>query len=122
LTIPLPNHDGIVDDDDKGNMTDCDGLLAYMAGRSSSVGDIRKVMATKTKIPNTVRLLTSSTIQVDNNTYYLYKGESVEIDGYQYFAHSTYINYWICQHDDAYMEYALVDCSTKGGPVKMTCW
>jgi hypothetical protein len=46
------NHDGPVDDDDdyKGNKADGDGLLAYIAGRSSSAGDICKVMATKTKI------------------------------------------------------------------------
>jgi hypothetical protein len=37
------NHDGTVDDDHddgKGNTADGDGLLAYMAGRSSSAGDI----------------------------------------------------------------------------------
>jgi hypothetical protein len=55
------NHDGTVDDDDgdddnKGNTADGDGLLAYMAGRSSSAGDIRKVMATKTEIPQRVQV------------------------------------------------------------------
>jgi hypothetical protein len=35
--------------------TDGDGLLAYMAGRSSSAEDIRKVMETRTKIPNKVK-------------------------------------------------------------------
>jgi hypothetical protein len=102
------NHDGTVDDDaDKGNTADGDGLLAYMAGRSSSAGDIRKVMASKTKIPQkgksgtgtsckvNASKSTSSTIQVDDSTYCLYKGESIEVDGHQYFAHLTNINYWI---------------------------
>ena len=75
-------------DDDKGTLTDNNSLLAYMSGRTSSAGDIHKVMATKTKVPpkgksgtstsrkvNTSKL-TPSTIQVDDNTYYLYKGES----------------------------------------------
>jgi hypothetical protein len=60
-----------------------------MTGRSSLAGDIRKMMATKTKIPpkgksgtGTSRKvnasqLTPSTIQVDDSTYYLYKGESI---------------------------------------------
>jgi hypothetical protein len=53
IDYTMLNHDGPVgdDDDDKGNTADGDGLLAYMAGRSSSAGDIRKVMATKTRIP-----------------------------------------------------------------------
>jgi hypothetical protein len=53
IDYTMLNHDGSVDDDDddNGNTADGDGLLAYMAGRSSSTGDIRKLMATKTKIP-----------------------------------------------------------------------
>jgi hypothetical protein len=45
----------------------------------------------------------------------LYKGESIEVDGHPYFAHSTNINYWIGQHDVAGMEYALVDHGANGG-------
>jgi hypothetical protein len=45
----------------------------------------------------------------------LYKGESIEVDGHQYFAHSTNINYWIGQHDVAGMEYVLVDRGANGG-------
>jgi hypothetical protein len=67
--------------------------------RKSGTGTSRKVNASKS---------TPSTIQVDDSTYYLYKGESIEVDGNQYFAHSTNINYWIGQHDVAGMEYALV--------------
>jgi hypothetical protein len=42
------NHDGTVDDDDdddddKGNTTKGDDLLAYMAGHSTSAGDIHKI-------------------------------------------------------------------------------
>jgi hypothetical protein len=59
--------------------------------------------------------LTPSTIQVDDSTNYLYKGESIKVDGHQYFAHSTNINYWIGQHDVAGMEYALVDRGANGG-------
>jgi hypothetical protein len=112
---------------DKGNMADGDGLLAYMSGHSSSVGEICKVMATKTKIPQkgksgtgTSRKVnasksTPSIIQVDDITYYLYKGESIKVDGNQYFAHLTNIKYWIGQHDVAGIEYALVDCGANGG-------
>jgi hypothetical protein len=126
IDYTMLNHDTDVDDD-KGNTTDGDGLLAYMAGRSSSAVDIRKGMATKTKIPSKVKSgtckshkvstskSTPSTIQVDDNTYYLYKGESIEVDGHQYFAHATYINYWIGQHDVAGMESALVASGAYGG-------
>jgi hypothetical protein len=123
------NHDGTVDDNDdgKGNTADGDGLLAYMAGRSSSAGDIRKVMVTKTKIPQkgksgtgTSRKVnasksTRSTIQVDDSTYYFYKGELIEFEGHQYFAHLTNINYWIGQLDVAGMEYALVVRGANSG-------
>jgi hypothetical protein len=85
------------------------------------------VMATKTKIPQKGKIgtgtsrkvnssnSTPSTIQVDDRTYYLYKGESIEVDGHQYFAHSSNINYWNGQHDVAGMEYALVDRGANGG-------
>ena len=98
-----------------------------MAGRSSSAGDIHKVMATKTKVPPKGKSSTStsrkvntskstpSTIQVDDNTYYLYKGESIKVDGHQYFAHVTNINYWIGQHDVTAMEYALIYCGANDG-------
>jgi hypothetical protein len=87
IDYTMLNHDGTVDDDDdgdKGNTADGDGLLAYMAGHSPSAGDIRKVMATKTKIPSKVKSgtgthckvnaskSTSSTFQVNETTYYLY--------------------------------------------------
>jgi hypothetical protein len=116
------NHGGTVDDDDdKGNTTKGDDLLAYTAGCISLAGDIRRVIATKTKIPNKVKSghgasrkvnaskSTPSTIQVDDYTYYLCKGESIEVDGHPYFAHSTNINYWIGQHDVSGMEYARVN-------------
>jgi hypothetical protein len=107
IDYTMLNHDGTVDDDDddKGNTANGDGLLAYMAGRRSSAGDIRKVMATKPKIPQkgkrgtgtsckvNASRSTPSTIQMDDSTYYLYKGESIEVDGHHYFAHSTNINY-----------------------------
>jgi hypothetical protein len=84
-------------------------------------------MATRTKIPPKVKSgtgtsrkvnaskQTPSTIQVDDSTYYLYKGESIEVNGHLYFAHSTNINYWIGQHDVSGMEYALVDRGANGG-------
>jgi hypothetical protein len=89
IKYTMLNHNGTVDDDNsQGNTTDGDILLAFMAGCSSSAGDICKVMATKTKIHNKVMSgtvttckvnaskSTPSTIQVDDNTYYLFKGES----------------------------------------------
>jgi hypothetical protein len=42
----------------------------------SGTGTSRKVNSSKS---------TPSTIQVDDSTYYLYKGESIEVDGHQYF-------------------------------------
>jgi hypothetical protein len=45
----------------------------------------------------------------------LYIGESIEVDGHQYFAHLTNINFWIGQHDISGMEYALVDHGANGG-------
>jgi hypothetical protein len=86
IDYTMLNHDGTTYDDNKGNTTDGDGLLVYMAGCSSLAGDISKVMATKTKILNTIKSGTGTslkvnaskstpiTIQVDDNTYYLYKG------------------------------------------------
>jgi hypothetical protein len=106
IDYTMLNPDGTVDDDnDKGNTTDGDGSLAYMAGHSTLPGDIHKVMATKSMIPNNAKSgsgtsrkvnaskSTPSTIQVYDNTYYLYIGESIEVDGHQYFAHSTNISY-----------------------------
>jgi hypothetical protein len=84
-------------------------------------------MATNTKIPNKVKSGTGPsrkvnasksnpiTIQVDDNTYYLYKGESIKVEGHQYFAHSTNISYWIQQHDVYGMDYALVNRGANGG-------
>jgi hypothetical protein len=110
IDYTMLNHDANADDDDdKGNTTDSDSLLSYMAGRSSLAGDICKVIKTKTKSPNKVNSAagtsckvnasksTPSAIQVDDNTYYLYEGDSIKDDGHQYFAHSTIINYWIGQ-------------------------
>jgi hypothetical protein len=46
----LLTHQAAVDvDDDKGNKTVGDGLLAYMASHISMAGDIHKVMAMKTR-------------------------------------------------------------------------
>jgi hypothetical protein len=85
------------------------------------------VITTKTKIPQKGKSGTStsrkvnaskstpSTIQVYDSTFYLYKGESIEVDGHHYFAHLTNINYWIGQRDVAGMEYALVDRGVNGG-------
>jgi hypothetical protein len=84
-------------------------------------------MEIKTKIPNKVKSGTGTsrnvnankstprTIQVDDNTYYLYRGDSIKVDGHQYLAHLTNINYGIGQNDIAGMEYALLDCSANSG-------
>jgi hypothetical protein len=62
------NNEATVDDDDnKGNMTDGDGLLYNMAGCSSSAGDIRKVMATKNKIPHKGKRGKGSSCKVDSS-------------------------------------------------------
>jgi hypothetical protein len=94
IDYTMLNHDAHNDDDNnKGNTTHGDVLLAYMAGCSSLAGDIRKVIETSTKIPNKVKSGTGTsrkvnaskstprTIKVDDNTYYLYIGESIEVVG-----------------------------------------
>jgi hypothetical protein len=48
-------------------------------------------------------------------TYYLNKGESINIQGRNYSAHMTEFHYRVGQHDVADMEHALVDCGANGG-------
>jgi hypothetical protein len=122
IDCTMLNHDTNIDyEENNRNTNDGNGLPAYMAGFSSSAGDIHKVMATKTKIPHKGKSVTgtsgklTSTIQLDDNTYCLNKGELIEVDSHQYFAHSTNINYWRGKHDVAGMEYVLVDCGANGG-------
>jgi hypothetical protein len=120
IDYTMLNHDTNIDGDtDKGNTNDGDGFLAYMDG-------IRKVIATKTNIKNKIKSdtgtsrkvntskSTPSTMQVDDNAYYLYKGESIKVDCHQYVTHSTNISYWIVQNDVAGMDYALVACGANG--------
>jgi hypothetical protein len=118
--------DGSDDNNTDGNSKD-DSLLAYMAGRSTSAGELRQVLAAKTKPPNKNKVGTTtsrkvnagkstpSTIQVDDTTYYLYKGETIEVDGQQYVAHMANVHYWIGRHNITAMEHALVDRGANGG-------
>jgi protein required for attachment to host cells len=75
-------------DDDKVKPSEDDALLAYMAGRTSSVGDIRQVLAAANSAPDKKnknhRKVNASeyipdTVQVGDTTYYLNKGETINI-------------------------------------------
>jgi hypothetical protein len=55
-----------------------------------------------------------STVKIGDTTYYLNKGEKINFQGHQYFAHKT-MTYRISQHDVATMEKALVDRGANGG-------
>ena len=110
------------DDDDKVKSDDDDALLAYMAGRTSSLGDIRQVLAAKStpdKKNKNRKVNTSEsvpdTVQVGDTTYYLNKGETINVRGHQYSAHMARVHYRVGQHDVAMMEKALVDRGANGG-------
>jgi hypothetical protein len=111
-------------DDNKLFPGDGNSLLAYMAGRTSSSGDIRQVLAAKRapdKNKNKDRkanesVSVPSTVQFGDTTYYLNKGETFNFQGNHYSAHMTRINYRIGLHDvtDA-MDHALIDRGANGG-------
>jgi hypothetical protein len=133
IDYTIMNHDssigcdGADDNSADGNAKD-DALLAYMVGCSTPVGEICQVLAAKTtKSHNknkvganasckvTTSKSTPSTIQVDDTAYYLYKGETIVVDGHQYVAHIAIVHYWITRHNIAAMEHALIDHSANGG-------
>jgi hypothetical protein len=123
IDYAVMNHDvsTIEQVDDKVTSDDGDELLAYMAGRTSSAGDIRQVLAAKS-LPNKNKSRKAnesasapSTVQVGDTTYYLNKGETFNFQGHSYSAHMTRVNYRVGQHDIAVMEKALVDRGANGG-------
>ena len=88
------------DDDDKVKSDDDDALLAYMAGRTSSLGDILQVLAAKSapdKKNKNRKVNTSEsvpdTVQVGDTTYYLNKGKTINVQGHQYSAHMARVHY-----------------------------
>jgi hypothetical protein len=94
-----------------------------MAGRGSSYGDIRNVLAAnqkpdKNKSHKANASKSSPTIlQLGDTTYFFNKGETVTFLGNQYTAHLTMIHYRIGQHDISTMEKALVVRGANGGIV-----
>ena len=125
IDYAVMNHDvgtsETVDDKFDGDDGD-DKLLAYMAGRTSSAGDIRQVLAAnstpdkKSKGRKANESVSGpSTVQVGDTTYYLNKGETFIFQGNSYSAHMTRVNYRVGQHDVAVMEKALVDRGANGG-------
>jgi uncharacterized membrane-anchored protein len=124
IDYEVMNHDvGKIETDDiKGNVDDGDTLLAYMAGRTSSAGDIRQVLAANSTPEKKYKsrkanesVSAPSTVQVGDKTYYLNKGETFTFQGNTYSAHMTRVNYRVGQHDVAVMEKALVDRGANGG-------
>ena len=61
--------------------------------------------------------LLPETVQVGDTTYYLNKGEIINVQGRQYSAHMARVNYRVGQHDVAMMEKALVDRGANGALV-----
>ena len=122
LTVMKHDVGSSGDGDYKVKSDDDDTLLAYMAGRTSSLGDIRQVLAAKSTPDkqNKNRKVNASesvpeTVQVGDTTYYLNKGETIDVQGRQYSAHMARVNYRVGQHDVAMMEKALVDRGANGG-------
>jgi hypothetical protein len=56
-----------------------------------------------------------NTVDFGGTTYYLNKGETINIHGHQYSAHMANIHYRISQHDIEVMQNALVDRGANGG-------
>jgi hypothetical protein len=109
------------DDDDAKASDSTDTLLAHMAGRSSSLGDIRHVLAAKQKSDKGKKRKVNAsksepgTLKLGDTTYFVNKGETITFNGQQYSAHVTMLHYSVGQHDVASMEQALVDCGANGG-------
>jgi hypothetical protein len=89
-----------------------------MAGRGSEIspGDTRHVVASnRAPIKNKTHkahesISAPSTFQVGDQIYYLNKGETVNFQGNNYYAHTACIPYHISQHDVSIMDKALIDC------------
>jgi hypothetical protein len=80
-----------IDDDDDAKASDCtDTLLAHMAGRSLSSGDISHVLVAKQKLDKGKnRKVNASksepgTLKLGDMTYFLNKGETITFNGQQY--------------------------------------
>jgi hypothetical protein len=117
---------GMNDDDDDAKASDStDTLLAHMAGRSSSSGDIRHVLAAKQKSDKgknqKVNASKSETgnLKLGDTKYFLNKGETITFNGQPYSAHVTILHYFVGQHDVASMEKALVDGGICGDDMRI---
>jgi hypothetical protein len=90
-----------------------------MAGQKSSCGDVWQVLASK-QTPDKQKkrqvnegASAPSTVTIDDTTYYLHNGETINFQGHQYSAHLAKFHY-LGQHDIADMEQALVDRGANG--------
>jgi hypothetical protein len=119
---------GYTTGDDGGTTGGNDTLLAHMSGRSASgtttPGVIRKVLAAKqgasTSKGKTVKVNETSTapatFTLGDTTYYINKGETITINGQQYYSlHSTMIHYHVGEHAQVVTDKALVDRGANGG-------
>ena len=93
-----------------------------MTGSTYLLGNIRQVLAAKstTDKKNKNRKVNTSesvpdTVQVGDSTYYLNKGETINVQDLQYSAHMARFHYRVGQHDVAMMEKALIDHGANGG-------
>ena len=126
IDYAVMKHDTTPVNTDDNKLADNEGtaLLPYMSGQKSSCGGVQQVLASKQqpdKNKNVQKLKvnegasTPSSVTIDGMTYYLNKGESINIQGHNYSAHMTEFHYRVGQHDVADMEHALVDRGANGG-------
>jgi hypothetical protein len=119
-------HDRIEDTAvDKDERHKEDSLLTYMAARGKSdthLGDIRRVLAHNHAPSHKKKNLnvneaqnTPDTVMVGNVKYYLNKGETIAVNGQNYSAHITVVQYCIGQHNITTMDKALIDRGANGG-------
>jgi hypothetical protein len=110
------------DDDYDAKVSDStDTLLAHMAGRSLSSGDIRHVLAAKQKSDKAKNQKVNAsksepgTLKLGDTIHFLKKGETITFNGQQYSTHVTMHHYSVGRHDVTIMEKALIDCGAYGG-------
>jgi hypothetical protein len=110
------------DDDDAAKASNStDTLLAHMDGRSSSLGDIRHVLAAKEKSDKGKNQKVNASesepgiLHLGDMTYFLNKGETIVFNGQQLSVHVTMLHYSLGQHDVASMEISLIDPGANGG-------
>jgi hypothetical protein len=98
-----------------------DSLLAHMAGRSSSMGDIFHVIAARQKSDKDKNQKVNAskseprTLKLGDTTYFLNKGETITFNGQPHSTHVTMLHDSEVWHDVATMEKSLINFAVNGG-------